>query len=258
MHADPGSLTHRAGPIRRRCATGAQSSERVSTHPPRPGRGQARFAYHGDMDAADAAHALALPAPSWPGRIRPGAIAVEPVTATTAPVVRRLRLRDGQQVFTGSASRTLDATLQDPDSQAMAIVCRLPDPAGHADGQVVGCYRLDFAPIIIDGQSVERDAVSLRSLMIDQAWQARGVATQALAACCADLQARYPGRRLLALAVHAANTVALQLYRRAGFVDTGSVLADTSSGLQRILLRRLDAAQAVTAGHGAGMGQFPP
>lgn len=210
------------------------------------------------MDAADAAHVLPPPPPAWPGRIAPGAIRVEPVTATTAPAVRRLRLRDGQQVFTGSASRTLDATLQDPDSQAMAIVCRLPDHASHGDGQVVGCYRLDFAPIVIDGQSLEREVVSLRSLMIDQAWQARGVATHALAACCADLQDRYPGRRLFALAVHAANTVALQLYRRAGFVDTGSVLADTSSGLQRILLRRLDAVPAATAGHDAVMGQSLP
>ncbi|MHC9084089.1 GNAT family N-acetyltransferase [Luteimonas sp. RIT-PG2_3] len=193
--------------------------------------------------------------------VAPAAIVVEPVNDATASAVRRLQVRPGQQAFVGAACATLDETLHDPGSDAMVIACR-QDTVSERDrigrSKVVGFYRLDFAPIVIDGQSLGRDAVSLRSLMIDRHWQGRGVATHALAACCADLRTRHPGRRLLALAVHTANLPALQLYRRAGFVDTGSVLADTSTGLQRILLRRLDAQLPATARHVAGMGQWPP
>lgn len=188
--------------------------------------------------------------------VAPVAIVVEPVDDATAAAVRRLQVRPGQQAFVGDACATLDETLHDPGSEAMAIAFRTAAKRGCIGRpEVVGFYRLDFAPIVIDGQSLGQDAVSLRSLMIDWHWQGRGVATQALPACCADLRMRHPDRRLLALAVHAANLPALQLYRRAGFVDTGSVLADTSTGLQRILLRRLDAQLPATARHVAGMGQ---
>jgi len=65
----------------------------------------------------------------------------------------------------------------------------------------------------------------------------------AIEACCADLVSRHPERPWLALTVHAANAVALRLYRRAGFVADDGHLAGGGGGPLLLMRRALGVGQ---------------
>ncbi|WP_158635748.1 GNAT family N-acetyltransferase [Vulcaniibacterium tengchongense] len=155
-----------------------------------------------------------------------------------ARAVRGLRLGAGQCRYVGDLAFNLGDSLRDPHSEAMAVL------AGDA---VAGFYRLDFSPRGIAGRDFPEPSVGLRSFAIDRAWQGRGCGAAALSACCADLRARHPRRRLLALTVNCENAPALALYRKAGFVVVGEPYLGGGAGPQHVMLYRLQP-QAPTAG----------
>ena len=103
----------------------------------------------------------------------------------------------------------------------------------------VGFYRLDFAPTIVARRSIGEASVGLRAFFLDVDWQGRGLGTRAVQACCEDVQARHPDRRLLALNVNCRNVTAINAYRKAGFVDTGELYLGGSAGPQHLMVRRL-------------------
>jgi RimJ/RimL family protein N-acetyltransferase len=155
-----------------------------------------------------------------------------------------LRVAPAQQAYIGDIAMNLSDAAADPDSDAMAIL---------GDGEVIGCYRLDYRPTVVSRRGIGgRAAVVLRVFLLDSGWQGRGLATTALAACCADLARRHPERRLLALNVDCVNAVAVRAYRRAGFVDTGELCRGGRAGPQRLMLRELSPASR------AGRGRIPP
>src|SRR5690606_35266487 len=113
---------------------------------------------------------------------------VAPVTPSSVDALRALRVSPGQQPFVGDTAFNLDDAMRDANSEAMAIL--VGDTA-------VGFYRLDFAPTIVARRSIGAAAVGLRAFFLDADWQGRGLGTRAVQACCEDLRARHPGRRLL-------------------------------------------------------------
>jgi RimJ/RimL family protein N-acetyltransferase len=157
-----------------------------------------------------------------------------------------LRVAPAQEAFIGDVALNLADAAADPDSDAMAIL---------GDGAVIGCYRLDYRPTVVTRRSVGRRAVVLRAFLLDAGWQGRGLATTALAECCADLARRHPERRLLALNVDCVNVVAVRAYRHAGFVDTGELCRGGRAGPQRLMLRQLGAARHVAT---MGRGRIEP
>src|SRR5690606_32777909 len=123
-----------------------------------------------------------------------------------------------------------DRRVADENSEAMAIL---------VGDTPVGFYRLDFAPTIAARRSSGEASGGLRAFFLDVDWQGRGLGTRAVRACCEDVQARHPGRRLLALNVNCRNVVAINAYRKAGFVDTGELYLGGSAGPQHLMVRRL-------------------
>lgn len=147
--------------------------------------------------------------------------------------IRALRLAPGQSDFVGDVAFNLDNAQADPDSEAMAIL---------ADGRVIGFYRIDHRPTVVARRPIEGPFAVLRALLIDRQWQGRGLARDAILACCDDLSRRHPDCRLLALNVDCRNTIAIRAYRSAGFVDSGELLAGGRAGPQHLMLRALRAA----------------
>lgn len=166
---------------------------------------------------------------------------VRVVDASLEDAVRALRVAPAQRASVGDVAFNLADARRVPGSEAMAIL------AGDA---VIGFYRLDHVAAVVAPQRLGPGTVGLRAFLLDAAWQGRGFAVPALRACCADLARRWPAATLLALNVDCANLVALAAYRRAGFVDTGALLAGGAGGPQRLMLRRLGAAGVGESGHG--------
>jgi len=155
---------------------------------------------------------------------------VAPVTPEFANAVRALRVSPAQQPFIGDIAFNLDDALRDANSEAIAIL---------VGATAVGFYRLDFRPTIVARRSIGEAAVGLRAFFLDVGWQGRGLGTRAVQACCDDLRARHPDRRLLALNVNCRNVAAINAYRKAGFVDTGELYLGGSAGPQHLMVRKL-------------------
>lgn len=152
------------------------------------------------------------------------------VTPGLADAVRALRVAPGQYAYVGDVGFNLADAAADGNSDAMAIL---------QGDDVIGFYRLDYAPTIIAWKPICTASVGLRAFMLDRRWQGRGLGAAAVLACCDDLQRRRPERRLLALNVDCRNLAAIRTYRRAGFVDTGEFHFGGSAGPQQLLVRRL-------------------
>jgi RimJ/RimL family protein N-acetyltransferase len=107
------------------------------------------------------------------------------------------------------------------------------------DDTVIGCYRLDASARSVSGRDFDRPALGLRSFFIDSQWQGRGFGRAALDALIADAMRRHHHARMLVLTVHTSNTIALKLYRRAGFIENGELYHGGHGGPQHLLLRSL-------------------
>lgn len=160
----------------------------------------------------------------------PPAVRVALVTRELVPQVLALRVAPEQYAFVGDVDFNLVDAERDPHSDAMAIL---------AGDDVIGFYRLDYAPSIVAWKPVPA-SVGLRSFLIDRRYQGRGYGTAAVEACCADLRRRHPERLLLALNVNCINRGAVHAYRKAGFLDTGELYFGGKAGPQHLMLRRLD------------------
>lgn len=161
----------------------------------------------------------------------PTRIHVAPITPTLAAGVRALRVTPEQYSFVGDILFNLIDAEQDPRSDAMAIL---------AGDEVVGFYRLDYAPTIVAWKPVPA-SVGLRAFLIDRKHQGHGFGARAVMACCADLRRRHPERKLLALNVNCCNRSAIRAYRKAGFVDTGELYFGGKAGPQHLMLCSLEA-----------------
>ncbi len=158
-------------------------------------------------------------------------ITVLPITPALAPRIDALRVAPTQHPYVGDTAFNRTQAQDDPLSEAMAILC---------GQEVIGFYRLDFAPNAVAGRGFGVPSVGLRAFMLDHARQGRGDGTRAIHALCADLRQRHPGRRLLVLMVNCRNLAAVAAYRKAGCVDTGELHAGGRAGPQHLMLRGLD------------------
>jgi GNAT superfamily N-acetyltransferase len=158
------------------------------------------------------------------------AVRVAGVTPDLSAGVCALQVTAEQAAYVGDPVFNLGNALQDPLSEAMAIL------SGDA---VVGFYRLDFSPNAITGRPFAAGSVGLRAFLVDRRQQGRGLGTRAAIAMCIDLAQRHPQRRVLLLAVHGRNRAAIATYHKAGFVDTGQWLGGGRAGPQQVMLRAL-------------------
>ncbi len=144
--------------------------------------------------------------------------------------VLALRVHPDQEQFAGQMPSALLAAEQDPDSEALAVLC---------GPEVIGSYRLDFGAGAIAGRDFGRPSAGLKAFFIAAGQQGRGLGTLALKALLADLRARHPAIQVLALSVNARNSAARCLYLRAGFVDQGELYLGGAAGPQYVMLREI-------------------
>ena len=171
---------------------------------------------------------------------------VQPVTPALVDGVRGLQIAPAQAGYVGDPTFNLANAQHDPLSEAMAVL---------ADDDVIGFYRLDFAPNAIVGRPFDAPSVGVRAFLIDARQQGRGYGTRAARAMCDDLRRRHPQRKLLVLAVHCCNHAGVATYRNAGFVATGELLGGGRAGPQHVMLRSLADAIAITPAPTGRMGQ---
>ena len=140
--------------------------------------------------------------------------------------VLRLAPHPEQEPFSGRADQTLPLAERDPRRRAFALV---------EDGRPVGFLVLDETP----SEALPSADLLLRGFLVDAAEQGRGVAGRMLAELPRVVAEHVPHARTVVLTVNARNPAALQVYLRAGFVDTGEPYLGGSAGPQHVLVRTL-------------------
>ncbi len=167
----------------------------------------------------------------------PVLIHVAPVTPTLASGVRAVQVSAEQAAFVGNTAFNLLDAQSDPASEPMAIL---------ANGRVIGFYRLDFAPRSVVGRDLGTPHAGIRAFCLDRAQQGHGYGMRAAIAMANDLARRHRDRRMLVLAVHCCNRIAIATYQRAGFLHNGHYLPGGRAGLQQVMLRFQPATQPAT------------
>ena len=153
-------------------------------------------------------------------------IALRTVDAAVHEQVLELAPARGQARFSGVAADTLPAAERHRTRQAVAIL---------RDEQAVGFLALDHADPICQYTAPE-PSVALRAFFVDARVQRQGIATAALRALPAFVTRQHRQAQSVVLTVNVVNPVAVRLYRRAGFVDTGRLHLGGSFGPQQVLV----------------------
>ena len=154
----------------------------------------------------------AMARPTAPEVALQATLTVRPVTPALAGQLRAMRVEPGQYGYVGDIQAALVEAEGDPHCEAMAVLL---------GERVVGFYRIALAPLDAGLAPPTEARATLRGLCIARELQGRGLGTRALRACIDDLRRRHPQLRLLSVSVDCGNRRAIEVYRSAGFADTG-------------------------------------
>lgn len=131
-----------------------------------------------------------------------------------------------QAQFSGVARDTLPAAERHRTRLAVAIL---------RDEEPVGFLALDDADPIC-AYTAPEPSVALRAFFVDERFQRQGIASAALRVLPRFVEQHYPGVRSVVLTVNVVNPVAVELYLRAGFVDSGRMHLAGTIGPQNVLV----------------------
>ena len=151
------------------------------------------------------------------------AVSMAMMTPATQDALRGINVSADQVNFSGQPSEVID--LADPLIDVHVI--RYGD-------QVAGMFRIDrgFHRHSLFAAST---TFGLRTFLVDQRLQGRGIATS----CCMQLRpylaGLYPQAEAILLTVNLKNPAARRVYLAGGFVDTGAQFMDGGFGPQHIL-----------------------
>lgn len=150
-------------------------------------------------------------------------VTLTPLTGALADQLRRVSVAPDQVVFSGQPAEFID--LNDPLIDVHVIM--------YGD-QVAGMFRIDRG-FHLHHRFAATTIVGLRTFLIDQHLQGRGIAS----GCAAQLQwylsRRYPAAEAVMLTVNLRNPHARKAYLGGGFIDTGAQYMDGGAGPQHIL-----------------------
>jgi GNAT superfamily N-acetyltransferase len=158
-----------------------------------------------------------------------GTLEVVPVTAELRESVLAIAPRPDQSGWSGSARTTLPAAEAHPR--------RTPCTA-LLDGVPVGFFILDRSADVALYEP-HPGTVGVRALYVARERQGEGIGTAMLRAM-PDLTRRlYPDAERLALTVNVSNPIAVRVYARGGFTDTGRLYHGGALGPQHVLVLEL-------------------
>jgi len=156
-------------------------------------------------------------------------ISLRTVDAALREQVLDLEPAPGQVRFSGVAVDTLPAAERHRTRHAVAIL---------RDAHAVGFLALDHADPICAYTATD-PSVALRAFFVDAHVQRQGIASAALRVLPAFVRRHHHQAEFVVLTVNVSNLVAVRLYERAGFVDTGRVHLGGTVGPQNVLVLRL-------------------
>lgn len=139
-----------------------------------------------------------------------------------------LSVKQEQAEFTVSNVNDFVPTLQQHEHPFLVI----------ENDKVVGFFLLDlsYSETYNFGN---RKALGIRSLLIDQRSQGKGIATQAIKLLPDYVRSNYPDFQVLQLTVNCRNKAAYQCYCKCGFEDTGKLYLGGPAGPQHIMQREI-------------------
>jgi len=150
-------------------------------------------------------------------------VTLAPMTDAHRLALRVVTVAPGQVIFSGQPVEFVD--LSEPLIDVHVILY---------GGTVVGMFRIDRG-FYSHHTFADPDRPGLRSFLVDQAVQGRGIATDAATQLKPYLRQRYPQARGIFLTVNLRNVRARDIYLRGGFNDTGEQYLKGEAGPQHIL-----------------------
>ncbi|MFQ1700060.1 GNAT family N-acetyltransferase [Loktanella agnita] len=151
------------------------------------------------------------------------AVTLTRLTPALADDLRRVTVTDDQVVFSGQPAEVID--LADPLIDVHVILY---------DDQVAGMFRIDRG-FHQHHRFAASTQLGLRTFLIDQRFQGRGIAKACAAQLHSYLSAQYGAAEAIVLTVNLRNPGARQVYLSGGFIDTGAQYMDGGAGPQNIL-----------------------
>ncbi|PNH90723.1 GNAT family N-acetyltransferase [Vibrio diazotrophicus] len=106
------------------------------------------------------------------------------------------------------------------------------------EGKAVGFFLLDLN-YSEKYQFGQHKAIGVRALLVDQKYQGKGIATQAIKALPSYVTEHYPDYEVMQLTVNCRNKAAYACYLKCGFVDSGELYTGGPVGPQHIMQREL-------------------
>ena len=150
-------------------------------------------------------------------------VTLTPLTSALADPLRRVSVAPDQVVFSGQPAEFID--LNDPLIDVHVIM--------YGD-QVAGMFRIDRG-FHLHHRFAASNIFGLRTFLIDQHLQGRGIASGCAAQLQAYLSHSYPAAEAVMLTVNLRNPHARKVYLGGGFIDTGAQYMDGGAGPQHIL-----------------------
>ena len=137
--------------------------------------------------------------------------------------LKAVRVRDDQVQFSGQPEDVIDIALSNLDIHVIL------------DGSApVGMFRID-KNYHQDHIFADSTALGLRTFLIDQAHQGRGIAKTVASQLKEYLSHQYPTKTAVILTVNLRNSVAKNIYLHGGFIDTDAQYMAGLVGPQHIL-----------------------
>jgi len=155
-------------------------------------------------------------------------VSLEKYTAQRATEVRELSVLPEQVEFTVSDIDKALAQLTDSEHPHLIVF----------DDRVVGFFIFDLNYAANHSFS-SHNTIGVRSLLVDQRYQGRGIAGQAISLMPDYAKGLYPEFERLQLTVNCRNKAAYSCYLKYGFEDTGELYLGGPVGPQHIMQCRL-------------------
>lgn len=151
------------------------------------------------------------------------AVTLTRLTPALADALRQVTVAPEQVVFSGQPAEFID--LDDPLIDVHVIM--------YGD-QVAGMFRIDRG-FHRHHRFAARTQFGLRTFLIDQTLQGRGIAKGCAAQLRDYLSAQYGAAESIVLTVNLRNPGARRVYESGGFIDTGAQYMDGGAGPQHIM-----------------------
>lgn len=153
---------------------------------------------------------------------------LKPFAIVPLSKLRAVTVHPSQQIYVGTTEQFIDSC----EWGVQKLVA-------FKNGQIIGYLKVDFA-YSNSYYFASAHSVGLRTVVIGEHFQAKGLGQAMLQQAIFYVQSNYPAIRLVYLTVNLKNSGAYRCYQRVGFKDSGELFLFGGAGPQHIMHYRLD------------------